>query len=98
MRFFNKKDQEDKEKEEIKRKLVFNHVERENKMEKLDILNNGENLTPCFETKEYRQVRCAWDGKTLCSPACAALDQRGDKCFCQRNGTDNEFQVGYINV
>ena len=66
-------------------------------MEKLAILNNGENLTPCFETKENKQIRCAWDGKTLCSPICAACDKRNTRYFCQKNGTDNEFIIGYVN-
>ena len=47
--------------------------------------------------KDKKTIRCAFHLDTYCSPICAAFDQRGCKLFCQKNGIDNEFFIGYIN-
>ena len=41
-------------------------------------------------------VVCVADKDRKCSPNCAACSQRGQNYYCQKNGTDKEFQIGYI--
>ena len=48
-------------------------------------------------TKDDDAIKCAFDSKSFCSPLCAAFTQRQSKLWCERNGTDNEFNIGHTN-
>ena len=65
-------------------------------MKNLDILIDEFSI-PCFETKKNERIKCAFNSNSNYSPICAACDERNTRYFCQRNGTDNEFQIGYVN-